>query len=58
MWTFLMMLVSLFVASALATVARRTYLRDVATAAASMEAVKQQAPPTAERHDRRRAAAS
>lgn len=35
MWTFLIMLVALLVASSLAAVARRTYARDVATAAAT-----------------------
>ncbi len=38
LWTFLMMLVALVAAAALAIPARRTYPRDVATAAASVEA--------------------
>ena len=39
MRTFLIMLVPMLAASALGWWARRTYLRDVATAAASMEAI-------------------
>ena len=38
MWTFLVMLIPMVAASALAFPARRSYPRDVATAAASVEA--------------------
>jgi predicted MFS family arabinose efflux permease len=41
MWTFLIMLVPMVVASSLAVPARRTYPRDVATAAASVEATSE-----------------
>jgi heme exporter protein D len=40
MWTFLIMLIPMLVASALGVWARKTYLRDVATAAASSRASK------------------
>jgi len=40
MWTFIVMLVPMLVASLLGVVARKTYLRDVATAAASTRADK------------------
>lgn len=40
MWTFIIMLVPMLVASLLGVVARKTYLRDVATAAASTRADK------------------
>ena len=40
MWTFLIMLIPMLVASALGVWARKTYLRDVATAAASTRASK------------------
>ncbi|MGH6671327.1 MAG: MFS transporter [Xanthobacteraceae bacterium] len=41
-WTFLIMLIPVFVASSLAIPARRTYPRDVATADASMRRIKRQ----------------
>jgi predicted MFS family arabinose efflux permease len=41
MWTFLIMLIPMLMAGALAWPARRTYPRDVATAAASVEAIAQ-----------------
>jgi MFS family permease len=40
MWTFLVMLIPMLAASLLGVTARRTYLRDVATAAASMRACR------------------
>lgn len=40
MWTFLIMLIPMLVASLLGVWARKTYLRDVATAAASSRANK------------------
>jgi hypothetical protein len=44
-WTFLIMLAPLLIASALAIFARRTYLKDVATARASESAT------ASDRHD-------
>jgi predicted MFS family arabinose efflux permease len=41
MWTFLLMLIPMLTASALVFPARKTYPRDVATAAASVEAISQ-----------------
>ncbi|MGH8296478.1 MAG: MFS transporter, partial [Steroidobacteraceae bacterium] len=40
MWTFLIMLIPMLIASFLGVSARKTYLRDVATAAASSRAYK------------------
>ena len=43
-WTFLLMLIPVLVASSLAVPARRTYLRDVATASASLKALSGRTP--------------
>jgi hypothetical protein len=42
MWTFLIMLIPMLMAGSLAWPARRTYPRDVATAAASVAAISQE----------------
>jgi hypothetical protein len=41
MWTFIVMLVSMIAAGALMVPGRKTYLPDVATAAASVKAVRE-----------------
>ncbi|HJU19824.1 MAG TPA: MFS transporter [Stellaceae bacterium] len=46
MWTFLLMLIPMLMASALVFPARKTYPRDVATAAASVEAIGKRKLPT------------
>ena len=50
MWTFLLMLFPMLVAAALVLPGMRTYPRDVATAAASVEATKKSAQPDRPRH--------